>query len=88
MRRRRKRAEPKRIRYSKIIVAWAMSLVTILTLSAVILAWRAEQQLDAASVAALAAVLTGEFISAAFISITEKRVPEKKQKGEVTDDEN
>lgn len=66
-------AESKAKRYSKRIVLLCLLVMTVMLLIDSVLCWRAGEQLDSASVAAMAAFWGTEVFSSAWIKVTETK---------------
>lgn len=65
------------VRYSKKIVLLCLIVMTALLIVDAVLCWRAGEQLDSASVAAMAAFWGTEVFSSAWIRVTETKQSKK-----------
>lgn len=65
------------VRYSKKIVLLCLCVMTALLIVDTVLCWRAGEQLDSASVAAMAAFWGTEVFSSAWIRVTETKQSKK-----------
>lgn len=72
-------AESKATRYSKRIVLLCLLVMTALLTIDSVLCWRAGEQLDSASVAAMAAFWGTEVFSSAWIKVTETKQQKKQE---------
>lgn len=67
------------VRYSKKIVLLCLCVMTALLIVDTVLCWRAGEQLDSASVAAMAAFWGTEVFSSAWIRVTETKQSKKSE---------
>lgn len=65
------------VRYSKKVILLCLSVMTVLLAVDTVLCWRAGEQLDSASVAAMAAFWGTEVFSSAWIRVTETKQSKK-----------
>lgn len=65
------------VRYSKKVILLCLSVMTALLIVDTVLCWRAGEQLDSASVAAMAAFWGTEVFSSAWIRVTETKQSKK-----------
>ena len=71
--------ESKGVRYSKKIILLCLSVMAALLIVDTVLCWLAEEQLDSASVAAMAAFWGTEVFSSAWIRVTETKQSKKSE---------
>lgn len=62
-----------KIRYSKIIILLALTVMTAIFVADVILCWRSGQQLDSSSVVAMSGFWGTEVFASAWIKVTESK---------------
>lgn len=73
MSRKKKSKESKKVRYSKIIILLALTVMTAMLIADVVLCWRSGQQLDSASVVAMSGFWGTEVFASAWIKVTETK---------------
>ena len=71
--RRKKSEESKKIRYSKIIIVLALTVMTGMLAANIVLCWRSGQQLDSSSVVAMSGFWGTEVFASAWIKVTETK---------------
>lgn len=72
----------KAARYSKRIVLLCLSVMTAMLIIDTVLCWRAGEQLDSSSVAAMAGFWGAEVFSSAWIKVTEEKQKRKRDEPE------
>ena len=65
--------ESKKIRYSKVIILLALTIMTGMLVADIMLCWRAGQQLDSSSVVAMSGFWGTEVFASAWIKVTETK---------------
>ena len=69
----KKSEESKKIRYSKIIIVLALTVMTGMLAANIVLCWRSGQQLDSSSVVAMSGFWGTEVFASAWIKVTETK---------------
>lgn len=73
MSRKKKSKESKKVRYSKIIILLALTVMTAMLIADIVLCWRVGQQLDSSSVVAMSGFWGTEVFASAWIKVTETK---------------